>query len=298
MTRNRNRPQQRRQPQVQPAPPPPAPALPPQAEAAPAPNPVEEEKAALDALIKKLETARNSRVLVYWTSPIARIAEPVVMPLYDQLSKIGKVERLDLFLQTGGGDTEMPWRIVSLIREYCSHFGVLVPHRAASSGTLLALGANEIVMTPLSVLGPIDPSRSHPLLPRREGQDEAEPISVQDMRHAMQFINEAAGEDKKYTPEAMAQIFSALFDKIHPLVIGAIEQSYALSKLIGTRCLETHMDRDGADEKIKSIVDTLCDDFKSHAYQIPRREAERIGLKVKDAMGTKKRRSLICSSST
>ena len=48
-------------------------------------------------------------------------------------------------------------------------------------------------------------------------------ISVQDMRHAMQFIREAAGTDKEmpYTPEAMAEIFSALFDKIHPLAIGA-----------------------------------------------------------------------------
>jgi len=99
----------------------------------------------------------------------------------------------------------------------------------------------------------------------------------------MKFINDAAGEDKNYTPEAMAQIFSALFDKIHPLVIGAIEQSYALSKLIGTRCLETHMTGDDAEDKIKKIVDTLCDDFKSHAYQIPRREAEKIGLNVKNA---------------
>src|SRR5665213_2302780 len=202
-SRNRRQ-QQRQQPATRtphlPAQPPPAPELPASVDVAPASDPSNDEKAELEALITKLEEARNSRVVVYWTSPIARIADPVVLPLYDQLSAIGKVDRLDLFLQTGGGDTEMPWRIVSLIRDYCEHFGVIVPHRAASSGTLLALGANEIVMTPLSVLGPIDPSRSHPLLPRREGQQEAEPISVQDMRHAMKFINDAAGEDKNYTP--------------------------------------------------------------------------------------------------
>ncbi len=59
----------------------------------------------------------------------------------------------------------------------------------------------------------------------------------------MAFIRETAkpSDLTTYTPEAMAQIVTALFDKIHPLAIGAIEQSYALAKLIGTRCLSTHM---------------------------------------------------------
>ena len=161
---------------------------------------------------------------------------------------------------------------------------MIIPHRAASAGTVLALGADEIIMTKLAVLGPIDPSRTHPLLPGPVG-GVPEPVSVQDMRHAMQFIREAGQVNKEfaYTPEAMAQIFTALFDKLHPLAIGAIEQSYALAKLIATRCLETHMTGSAADAEIATIVDKLCDDYKSHAYQIPRREAKRIGLKVKYA---------------
>lgn len=146
------------------------------------------------------------------------------------------------------------------------------------------MGADEIVMTRYAVLGPIDPSRGHPLLPHEAGKP-ADPVSVQDMRHAMQFIREAGRTDSEfvYTPEAMAQIFTALFDKLHPLAIGAIEQSYALAKLIGTRCLETHMKGRGSDVTIREIVDKLCDDYKSHAYQIPRGEAKTIGLKVKPA---------------
>ncbi len=254
----------------------------------PAPAAPADEKPKLDALIGALEQSRSSRVIVYWTTPMARLSDAVVLSLYDQLETIGKTKRLDLFLNTGGGDTDIPWRIVSLVREFCDEFAVLVPHRAASAGTLIAMGADEIVMSRLGVLGPIDPSRTHPLLPRREGAEEAEPISVQDMRHAMQFIREAAGGDKEipYTPEALAQIFAALFDKIHPLAIGAIEQSYALSKLIGTQCLSTHMDPDTEGAKIKEIVDKLCDDYKSHSYQINRSEARKIGLKAVDAPDT------------
>jgi hypothetical protein len=101
----------------------------------------------------------------------------------------------------------------------------------------------------------------------------------------MQFIREAAGKgaEMPYTPEAMAQIFTALFEKIHPLAIGAIEQSYALAKLIGIQCLGCHMDPKSQEPQIRSIVDKLCDDYKSHAYQISRAEARDIGLQAVDA---------------
>lgn len=248
-----------------------------------------DDKTALDNILARLEKERGRPPIVYWTSAIAKVALGVELPLFDQLSAIGKQKALDLVLFTNGGDTEAPIRIISLIREFCDTLSVLIPHRALSAGTLIALGADEIVMTPLSVLGPIDPSRTHPLLPKREGATEPEPISVQDMRHAMQFIREAAPTETGliYTPEAMAQIFSALFDKIHPLAIGAIEQSYALAKLIGTRCLETHMGTTDAErEKIGSIVDRLCDQYKSHSYPISRAEAKAIGLKVQFASDT------------
>ena len=244
------------------------------------------DKQQLIPLIKALEQARGgNRVIVYWLTDLARISEAMVLSLYDQLSSIGRQEALDLFLFTRGGDTEAPWRIVTLMREFCNRFAVLVPYRAHSAGTLLAMGADEIVMTPMGVLSPIDPSRTHPLLPRREGAAESEPISVQDMRHAMTFIRETAkpSDLKTYTPEAMAQIVTALFDKIHPLAIGAIEQSYALAKLIGTRCLSTHMMNTDERVKIEGIVNKLCDDYKSHAYPICRNEARDIGLKVVDA---------------
>lgn len=251
-----------------------------------APPPAISDKQQLIPLIKALEQARGgNRLIVYWLTDFARISEAAVPSFYDQLTTIGRQEKLDLFLFTRGGDTEAPWRMVTLMREFCKKFAVLVAYRALNAGTSLAMGADEIVMTPLGVLSPIDPSRTHPLLPRREGAAESEPISVQDMRHAITFIRETAKPHEKaeYTPEAMAQIVTALFDKIHPLAVGVIEQSYALAKLIGTRCLGTHMTSPEETAGIDKIVDKLCDDYKSHAYPICRKEAKQIGLKVTDA---------------
>ena len=245
-----------------------------------------DDRDSVDAVLERLEKERKNPAIVYWTTALAKLSVGAEIPLYDQLKALGPQSTIDLVLFTNGGDTEAPWRLVSILREFCDTLAVLIPHRALSAGTVLSLGADEIIMTPLSALGPIDPSRTHPLLPRREGAKEAEPISVQDMRHAMQFIKEAADFGDQtgapYTPDALAKIFIALFDKIHPLAIGAIEQSYALAKLVGKRCLGTHMSGSDKDE-IDRIVDALCDDYKSHAYQISRSEAREIGLKIHDA---------------
>ena len=43
------------------------------------------------------------------------------------------------------------------------------------------------------------------------------------------------------------------------------------------------MDTERDKDQILKIVDRLCDDYKSHGYQISRREAKKIGMKVTDA---------------
>jgi len=238
------------------------------------------EKAAVDALLNQLEAARSRPAIVYWITQAAKVSTAVELTLADQLMALPSNAELDLVLYTFGGDTEAPARIVDLIREYTTHLTVLVPHLALSSGTLIALGADEIQMTPLGTLGPIDPSRAHPLLPRKTDADDPEPVSVQDMQHAMQFIKDAVGPDVKPSSEAWAQIITSLFDKVHPLAIGAIEQSYALAKLIARHNIETHMDKISAEKQITAIIDKLCDGYKSHGYRISRKEAGEIGLNV------------------
>jgi ClpP class serine protease len=52
----------------------------------------------------------------------------------------------------------VPWRLISLFREYAAKVAVLLPYRAYSAATLLALGADEIVMHPFAEMGPIDPT--------------------------------------------------------------------------------------------------------------------------------------------
>lgn len=136
-------------------------------------------------------------------------------------------------------------------------------------------------MGPFSTLSPVDPSRRHPLLPQGpNGQQMA--ISAQDLKYAVEFIKREAG-DEGLSGEAFGQVITALFDKIHPLAIGAIEQSYSLSRLITERMLTTHMNPETEKDAIQRIVDLMSDSYGSHSFPIGLREAEHLGLKVKRA---------------
>jgi hypothetical protein len=104
------------------------------------------------ALISQLQELRQSQVITFVTAPDVVIRGDVIEQLYEQLHAVGRVPQIDLFLHSTGGQTEIPWRLITLIREFCDRFAVLIPAVAYSAATHLAMGANEIVMGPLSVL--------------------------------------------------------------------------------------------------------------------------------------------------
>src|SRR5947209_650085 len=98
-------------------------------------------------LIQQLEAHRQSRVITYLTSdrpgPVtAHVAMDIIPIISQQLRQIGHSNKIDLFLYSTGGDTMVPWRLVSMIREYCHQFSVLIPYKAHSAATMISLGAD------------------------------------------------------------------------------------------------------------------------------------------------------------
>src|SRR5207249_4819743 len=124
-------------------------------------------------LIESIEAARSSKVITYVTSTRKNFEAPMAMDairkVYDHLGEGEKVDNLDLFLHSNGGDGTVPWRLVTLIRERSKKFSVLVPFRAFSAATLTALGADEIVMHPMGMLGPTDATVTNAFNPRGPG---------------------------------------------------------------------------------------------------------------------------------
>src|ERR1700726_4733927 len=117
--------------------------------------------------IAQLERKRDSRVilLVYRQETMRLLGFPLMR--YIDVNDSEEVLRaihmtgpdvpLDIVLHTPGGLVLAALQIARAIRGHKAKVTVLVPHYAMSGGTLIALAADEIVMSRHSVLGPIDP---------------------------------------------------------------------------------------------------------------------------------------------
>ncbi|MGB9149299.1 MAG: hypothetical protein WCB36_03550 [Burkholderiales bacterium] len=65
---------------------------------------------------------------------------------------------VDLLIETNGGVTDATEKICALLRQNINDLRVIVPRKAKSNGTVIALCGSSIMMGPESELGPIDPS--------------------------------------------------------------------------------------------------------------------------------------------
>jgi len=238
------------------------------------------------SLIQQIEKLRNSRVITYLTSdrqgPVnARIAGDIIPVISKQLRTIGKTPNIDLFLYSTGGDTMVPWRLVSMIREYCDKFSVLIPYKAHSAATMIALGADEILMTDLSEISPIDPSTANVFNPQDPHNPQNKiPISVEDV---MAYFDLAKNKFGIKSDEDLSKIFTKFVEsnpQIHPLALGNVNRTHNLIRILAKRLLKSHKSP-MKEEEINKIVDDFTEKLYSHQYFIGRKEAkEDLGLQT------------------
>ena len=232
-------------------------------------------------LYEAIEKERNSKLLVYVTGDKAgwetQIANDATDYISDQLDKIGVVEKISLLLFTNGGSTLAGWNIVNLIRQFCDDFEIIVPSKARSTGTLMCLGANRIIMTKQATLGPIDPSVNTPLNPTvpNAGPQARVPVSVEAIKG---FLELAKHELNLKDDKALADIFNVLADKVHPLVLGEVYRAIGQIQMLARKLLVNQVKDES---KIEKIISFLCSESGSHDYTINRREAKNeLGLNV------------------
>src|SRR6202158_188403 len=117
--------------------------------------------------IAQLERERKSRVilLVHRQETMRLLGFPIAryIDINDSEDVLRAIQMtdddvpLDLVLHTPGGLVLAATQIARAIGEHKGKVTVFVPHYAMSGGTLIALAADEIVMSRHSVLGPVDP---------------------------------------------------------------------------------------------------------------------------------------------
>ena len=124
-------------------------------------------EASRQRLIEKIETQRKSRVilLVHRQETMSLLGFPVFR--YIDVNDSEQVLRaihltdpsipLDIVLHTPGGLVLASLQIARAILKHPGKVTAVVPHYAMSGGTLIALAADEILMSEYGVIGPVDP---------------------------------------------------------------------------------------------------------------------------------------------
>lgn len=242
-------------------------------------------------LIKKIEKIRDSRVITYVISDRdninTMIEEKDLREFYDHLKNVRKKQRIDLFIYSLGGDATVAWTLCNLLRETSIDINVLVPTKAFSCATAIAIGVNNIIMHRMGCLGPVDPLVANVYNPRIQGR--IVPISVEDVAGFLSFIKENFGiknsknSIKLANEDNVLKTFESLCHNVHPLALGNVYRHYMKSRDDTKKLLELNFDPVKDKKKIEEIIEILVEKLYYHGHHINRNEGKKIGLKIKFA---------------
>ncbi len=210
-------------------------------------------------LIRALERRRHSRViaLIHRQETMSLLGFPLMRYIdIDDSEEVLRAIQLtdpkvpiDLILHTPGGLVLAAEQIANALAGHPSEVTVFVPHYAMSGGTLLALAANQIVMAPHAVLGPVDPQLGQwPAASILKAVEKKESKDVDDQTLIMADV----------AAKAMAQV-----------------RGY-----VGELLLKRGWEK----EKAEQVAQTMSEGRWTHDYPITATQAKALGLNVSTEM--------------
>lgn len=218
-------------------------------------------------LIRDIETG-NPTLLCYVAGNKAPVDRVDTLGFVDMLHNITPGDPIDLLLHTPGGDVDAAEKLITLVRSAVGEEGqlrVIVPDYAKSAGTLMALGANSIVMSDCSELGPIDPQVS---LRHGDGND---------MNHSVLTYLDAFERARKTFQEAPDNPLNRItFEKFDPTMVRKFLSIQDRARTFAENLLK----RRGAN--FSKIASELMDisTYPSHGQMIGWEAAQKVGLAV------------------
>ncbi len=209
-------------------------------------------------LIRKIEKERKSRVIamIHRQETMALLGFPIFK--YIDIQDSEEVMRairmtdeavpIDLVLHTPGGLVLAAEQIAYALKGHKAKVTVFVPHYAMSGGTLIALAADEIVMDPHAVLGPVDPQLG------------------------------------QYPAASILKVLEKKdINKIDDQTLIMADISLKALKQV-KNCVKTILSPKLSEEKAEQIADLLSRGQWTHDYPITYKQAQELGLPVSTKM--------------
>lgn len=197
---------------------------------------------------------------------------------------------IDLILDTFGGSLDSAFKTMLFVSRFAKRLRVFVPRRAKSAGTLIAIAADELCMSPFAELGPLDTQIRDPRNP-------TDRVSALDCYQSVDYVRAfglstlsktfraLAAETRTLIPLPQLVNTSADFSigSIAPILtqVNALDfGGWGRTLRIGEMYAQTLLSRVGySQEESKAIANQLVYGYTHHPFPIDVNEASRIGLK-------------------
>lgn len=236
-------------------------------------------------LLKKIEKALGGgeAVIAFICSEGGAIDSRDVTAIGDVLMSVGDVSVLNLIIDSPGGDGATAEKLIGLCRAYCKTFRVIVPHRAKSAATIIALGADELLMGHCSEIGPIDAQ----VMVLSGGIPRF--ISAQSFIDARESLENTFRSRIKEDPKADVRDTLTQLATLDLPFIDHCAKLMEFSRAVARESLERYMfaqitNRKQRTEKINRVIEQLARPsvFQVHARMIDANAAKtRLGLTVR-----------------
>ena len=220
------------------------------------------------ALIKQIQDSTGHALICYVSGNNGMIDDDDIMPFVDLLHNVQPNHHVDLLLHTKGGSIDAAEKLMGMLRRVVgvAKLRIIVPDFAKSAGTLMVLGADSVVMSDMSELGPIDPQ-----IRLRDGW-----LSVQNYLDAYKEHDETLKIDPK---NIAAQI---MLDKLDPATLKLCEAAVQRARQAAEHLLQRGMFGNGGNwsRTASELLDTAR--WLSHGQMISWEDARdpQLGLVV------------------
>jgi ClpP class serine protease len=219
------------------------------------------------AKIKEIGEKTGAQLLCYVSGRYAEIGRDDTIGFIDLLHNVRRGEPIDLFMHTRGGDLDAAEKLTELVQTAVgtARFRVIIPDMAKSAGTLMALGADAIVMSDSSELGAIDPQ-----IALDDGRGNHIVHSVLNFLDAYAEHSDAL---RKNPEDPVARI---MLEQIHPGTLSTFEAIRDRARNLAQDLLKAK------GKNFTAIASALMDRTRwpSHGQMIKWGDAQQIGLTV------------------
>ena len=196
-----------------------------------------------------------------------------------------------LFLTTPGGDPHAAYRIIRVLRARYKKVILGVSGPCKSAGTLICVGAHELVMSESGELGPLDVQLAKPdeLIPNSSGLDIIEALAVTTQSafevletRMFELVADSSGAISTKTAAEISssfavELFKPIMAQIEPDRLGEVQRAIKIAQAYGEKL--------GSPNLKPSSMQKLVDGYPSHGFVIDLEEAKSLFKKVRKPSG-------------